>query len=284
MMHHIENVLVIVNHLKAEACEMLESVRNYLQDRNITVTVKQVENDDQIDDFENIDLAISLGGDGTVLYSSRVLSNRKIPILAVNLGDFGFITEVSQYEWIDAFEKYQKGYLGISKRIMLDVVLIRDGKKILCWNGLNDAVVGAAGTSKIIRLDVHLSKTPVGEYRADGVIISTPTGSTAYSAAAGGPILAPEMEAMILNPICPFTLSNRPLVVPGGEIINITVKEHQRTDVLLTVDGQYAQQLQPEDTISVKMSEKYALIIRSDKRNFYEVLRKKLNWSGGPDA
>ena len=284
MKHHIANVLIIVNHLKAEASGMLESVRKYLQDREINVTVKQVENDNQIDNFENIDLAVSLGGDGTVLYSSRVLSNRQIPILAVNLGDFGFITEVSQYEWIDAFEKYQKGYLGISKRIMLDVLLIRNGKKRLCWNGLNDAVVGATGTSKIIRLDVSLADTPVGEYRADGVIVSTPTGSTAYSAAAGGPILAPEMEAMILNPICPFTLSNRPLVVPGWENINITIKEHQRTDVLLTVDGQYAEQLRPEDTISIKMSERHALIIRSDKRNFYEVLRKKLNWSGGPDA
>jgi NAD+ kinase len=167
---------------------------------------------------------------------------------------------------------------------MLDVSVTRNGAELNSFTGLNDGVIGATGISKIVRLQISLSDTYVGGYRADGVIVSSPTGSTAYSAAAGGPILDPEMEAMIINPICPFTLSNRPIVVPGDKNIIIEVMEKQRTDILLTVDGQYAVELLPRDTIHIGLSEKRALIIRSDRRNFYEVLRTKLNWSGGPDA
>jgi NAD+ kinase len=145
-------------------------------------------------------------------------------------------------------------------------------------------VVSASGISRIVRLRLSLSQAYLGEYRADGMIVSTPTGSTAYSAAAGGPILEPEMEALIINPICPFTLSNRPLVVRGTETVHIEVMKKQRTDLNLTVDGQSTVPLKPGDTIEVRAGAKKAHIIRSDKRNFFEVLRSKLNWSGGPDA
>ena len=167
---------------------------------------------------------------------------------------------------------------------MLDIIVIRGGKQIAEFTGLNDGVVCSAGISKIVRLHLSLTDTELGDYRADGIIVSTPTGSTAYSAAAGGPILDPEMEAMIINPICPFTLSNRPIVVPGEEKVYIEIKSIQRTEVILTIDGQSTFPLLPEDCIEVKRAEKKALIIRSDKRNFYEVLRSKLKWSGGPDA
>ena len=137
---------------------------------------------------------------------------------------------------------------------------------------------------KITRLQVTLSGTAVGQYRADGVILSTPTGSTAYSMAAGGPILHPEMQALVLNPVCPFTLSNRPLVVPADEVVEITVEEPQRTEVMLTVDGQESLPLQPGDRVVLKRYEYSALIIQSDRRNFYEVLRNKLHWAGEPSA
>ncbi len=284
MKRAIRHVLIIENHHKQEAAALVTQIEKYLTEKRIQVTVKNVSECDNLSFLHDVDLAFSLGGDGTVLFSSRKLSQAQTPILAVNLGNFGFITEISKNEWRDAFEKYQAGFLGISKRVMVEATVQRGLKIVNSFLGLNDIVIGAAGISKIVTLHVSLSYTTLGEYRADGVILSTPTGSTAYSAATGGPILDPEMEAIIINPISPFTLSNRPIVVPGNEKVLVTVDKNQRTDVLLTVDGQYAIKLQPEDRITVTMSDKKASIIRSDKRNFYEVLRTKLNWSGGPDA
>jgi NAD+ kinase len=284
MARSIHNVLLIVNEHKPDAEVMRSRIEDYLESKNIRVDVCFVPAQKPPVRLEKYDLAFSLGGDGTVLFSSRTLSHVQIPILAINLGDFGFITEISKDEWKEAFEKYQRGLLGISKRIMLSVTVTRDNEEVSSYLGLNDAVIGAAGISKIVHLRLSLSGTTVGDYRADGVIISTPTGSTAYSVAAGGPILDPDMEAWIINPICPFTLSNRPLVIPSTQNIFIDVVERQRTGVMLTVDGQHAVELLPGDRISVSQSTRKALIVRSDRRNFYEVLRSKLNWSGGPDA
>ena len=144
-----------------------------------------------------------------------IAGGSEVPILAVNMGDFGFITEVSRSELDRHLEKYLDGRLWVSERLMLSVAVHRDGREIGAFLGLNEAVIGIKGISRMIRLKIFLSDTYMGRYRADGVIIATPTGSTAYSMAAGGPILHPEMEAFILTPICPFTLSNRPTVVPG---------------------------------------------------------------------
>jgi NAD+ kinase len=136
----------------------------------------------------------------------------------------------------------------------------------------------------LVRLDVGTESVRFGRYRADGLIVATPTGSTAYSVAAGGPILDPEMDAMILNPICPFTLSNRAIVIPPHETVIVQVEEEQRSEVLLTVDGQIVVPLEPGDRIAVRRAEKKALLVASDRSLFYRVLRTKLNWSGGPDA
>lgn len=231
-----------------------------------------------------MDLALVLGGDGTVLYSARHFSNKDIPILAINLGDIGFITEVAKNEWKDAFEKYEKGLLRISERIMLSASVYREGKCVFTEKGLNDTVISAAGISKIIKLHLALRNTRLGGYRADGVIIATPTGSTGYSVAAGGPIINPEMNAIIINPICPFTLSNRPIVVPGSETINLFIEENQRAEAILTLDGQNVFPLQNKDQVVIKTTQERAKIVQSDKRCFYEVLRTKLNWSGGDDA
>jgi len=225
-----------------------------------------------------------LGGDGTLLYCSQLLAGLDIPILAVNLGNFGFITEVTRTEWKEIFTKYSDGLVGVSSRIMLDVEVRRGGRRAARFLGLNEGVIISAGISKIVRLEAFLSHTYIGRYRADGIVIATPTGSTAYSLSAGGPILHPEMEAFILSPICPFSLSHRPLVVPAAESVEINVEPHQRTNVILTVDGQNEYRLAENDSVVFKKSEHAAHIVRSDKRNFYEVLRSKLNWSGEPNA
>jgi NAD+ kinase len=296
MKRKIRRALVIVNLVKEETQTLAAEVRADLERRGIEVNLSPV----QEGTFPHVDpatdLAITLGGDGTLLYAARILAAvgvasgsaptlaQEIPILAVNLGDFGFITEISRHEWAQALDKYLAGRLGVSRRIMFDAVVQRGGRAIACFSGLNDAVVRSSEYSRIVGLRLHLSSTYIARYRADGLILATPTGSTAYSMSAGGPILHPEMEAFILNPICPFTLASRPMVVPDREELAVEVEERQRTGIVLLVDGQEMYRLEPRDRVVFRKSERSTLIILSDKRNFYEVLASKLNWAGEPNA
>jgi NAD+ kinase len=294
MKKQIRRALVIVNLIKEETEELAAQVRAYLEQRGIQTSVAPVQDGTfpQVDPAT--DLAITLGGDGTLLYAARILASvggeegggaaQEIPILAVNLGDFGFITEISRQEWAQALDKYLAGKLGVSRRIMFDAVVQRGGRAIACFSGLNDAVVRSSEYSRIVGLRLHLSSTYIARYRADGLILATPTGSTAYSMSAGGPILHPEMEAFILNPICPFTLASRPMVVPDSEELVVEVEERQRTAVALQVDGQEMYRLQPGDRVLLRKSARSTLIILSDQRNFYQVLASKLNWAGQPNA
>jgi NAD+ kinase len=202
--------------------------------------------------------------------------------MPVNLGNFGFITEISKEEWKDAFEKYAAGVLRVGGRVLLRVRVFREGEEVFAATAMNDIVISSGSISKLVRLSAFVSGYPIGRYRADGVIVSTPTGSTAYSAAAGGPMLHPEMEAMQLVPICPFSLSNRPLVIPASEEVSIEVEEGQRTDVLLTADGQDVFPLREHDVIHASVAETRIGIVQSDRRTFYTILKEKLGWSGGP--
>lgn len=279
----VERVLIIANLHKGRAGELAAEIQDELTRRGIQTVVFTFEGKPNSPPLDGYDLAFSLGGDGTVLFASRTLAGTGTPIIGVNLGDFGFLTEIGEQEWADALEEYINSRLPVAERIMQRVTVARGGGCIAEFVGLNDTVISAAGIAKIIRLSVWVGENLLGRYRADGIIIATPTGSTAHSAAAGGPILSPEMDAMIVNPICPFTLSHRPVVVPGGEQISIKVEEQQRSDVLLTVDGQLVQPLEAGDSICVTRSELCARIVRSRQRGFFEVLRSKLNWSAGPD-
>lgn len=284
MTRNISKVIIVANLRKDGAAILIDEISSYLKDLGIEVVVFSYPGKTEIPELETADLVFSLGGDGTVLFSSRIVESMSIPILAVNIGDFGFITEISKQEWKSAFTKYQNGQLNLSRRVMIKVMVERDGISVAFHKGLNDAVISSNGIPNIIKLNLQINETNLGKYRADGIIVATPTGSTAYSISAGGPILDPEMEALIINPICPFTLSNRPIVVSGNEVIHITVEEGQRADVILSVDGQDAYPLKAGDQIIVERSQTKALLIRSDKRNFYDILRSKLNWSGGANA
>ncbi|MFP4637082.1 MAG: NAD(+)/NADH kinase [Spirochaetaceae bacterium] len=280
----VKKVLLIANAEKDDAMEVTGDVRSYLENQGVEVVTFAFRGKPAQPVLEDYDLAISLGGDGTVLFSSRILYSHSIPILPVNLGNFGFITEVTREEWVGAFECYRSGMIEARDRLLIKVGVHRDGSRIGEFVGLNDTVISAYGISKIVKLSVWISGEFLGHYRADGIIVATPTGSTAYSAAAGGPILHPEMQAIILNPICPFTLSHRPLVMSGQETVVIEVEPEQRTGVIMTVDGQSDIPLVPGDRIVVSANEEAARIVQSSKRTFYEVLRTKLNWSGGHSA
>ena len=284
MRKRIHRAIIFVNSLKEEAVALRKEVEQYLRRLSIASETISVDETKLPSIPKNTDLAITLGGDGTLLYGARCLAGCNVPILAVNLGDFGFITEISSSEWADVLTNYLDGRLGVSRRVMFDAELRRGDNALQSFSGLNDAVVRAGDFARIIALRVHLSNTYVARYRADGLIVATPTGSTAYSMSAGGPILHPEMEAFILNPICPFTLSNRPIVIPAEETCILEVEAIQRTEILLVIDGQEICKLEPQDRVVFSKSAKHTLIIQSDKRNFYEVLRSKLNWAGEPNA
>ncbi len=280
----IRRVLTVINSRKGDAPAVVRSIEEFARSHDMAVAALDFADCGPSAAPDGVDMAISLGGDGTLLACARMLSARPIPILAVNMGDFGFITEVSKGELFETWERFLDGGLGVSERLMLSVVVHREGKQAGSFVGLNEAVIGIVGISRMIRLQIFLSDAYMGRYRADGVIVATPTGSTAYSMAAGGPILHPEMDAFILTPICPFTLSNRPTVVPAREILRIDVEEPQKVDAVLTIDGQEIFPLRPRDSVTIRSAPHKARIVHNDRRTFYDVLRTKLNWAGEPNA
>ena len=280
----IRKVLTVVNSQKSDVASVVRTIEDFSRARGITVASLDYSDHPPKEKLADVDLAISLGGDGTLLSCARMLASLGVPILAVNIGDFGFITEVSRHELVETWEKLLAGQLGISERLMLAVSVRRGDAELASFVGLNETVIGIKGISRLIRLKIYLSDTYMARYRADGLIVATPTGSTAYSMAAGGPILHPEMEAFILTPICPFTLSNRPTVVPATEILRVEVEESQKVDVVLTVDGQISFPLLPKDCIMIRRAPHKARIVHTDRRGFYDVLRAKLNWTGEPHA
>ncbi|MDR0589680.1 MAG: NAD(+)/NADH kinase [Spirochaetaceae bacterium] len=289
-MPELKRALLIVNLHKINAPILAEEITGELRRRNIEAESLAYEGISEFKRQEPYDICFSLGGDGTVLYAARTMAPQGTPILPINLGSLGFIAAVHPDEWEAVFDRWLRLEAPISRRLMLEITVERQGKIVARSACLNDAVIAASGIAKLIRLQVASdtafprNHVRVGHFRSDGLIVATPTGSTAYSVAAGGPILDPEIEAVIINPICPFTLSNRPMVVPAHETITVEVEEEQRSGVLLTVDGQITEPLEPRDRVFIQKAPSQALLIASDREVFYRVLRSKLNWSGGPDA
>lgn len=281
----IRRVFVLLNRARAGAA-VIAGVRDFFREQRVAVVEAEIGTAAAPPAAARgpVDLAVSLGGDGTLLQCARLLAGSDVPILPVNLGTVGFITEVSAAEWRRTYLAYAAGERRLSTRLMVNARVTRGGAEAANLDGLNDAVIAASGRSRIARLRVRLAGTWVANYRADGMIFATPTGSTAYSMAAGGPILHPEMAAFVITPICPFTLANRPLLVPADEPVLVEVEAAQRTEISLTVDGVEAVPLQPGDRIALSRSVHRTHIIRSAERNFYQVLRSKLDWAGEPRA
>ncbi len=278
-------VLIIANLEKTEAARVAESVAAALARLGVESTSYLYSGDpDGPPRAEGSDLVISLGGDGTVLYAARIAAPLGIPVLPINLGRLGFIAEIGLDDWAEALAAWKRGELPVSERLMLSVQYWHGESCASSYWAMNDATVSAQGIAKLIGFGIRLADSTLVRYRADGVIVATPTGSTAYNLAAGGPVLHPEMEAMIINPVCPFTLSNRPLVVPAKEAIEISIEEGRRTSAMLTIDGQETCPLLPGDRIRISGAERKARIFVSDKLTFYELLRSKLAWSGGAPA
>jgi NAD+ kinase len=263
---------------KAHAQALAEAIRSELDRRNIPCGAFSFDRNSGFVAGAGYGLAFSLGGDGTVLYAARTMAPLGVPVFPVNLGTLGFIAAIHAEEWLEVFESWLQGTADLSPRLMLNAAVQRKGREVFREICLNDVVISASGIARIIRLRVMSADMSLGEYRSDGLIVATPTGSTAYSVAAGGPILDPELEALIINPICPFTLSHRPMVLPAGETVTVEVGAEQRSGVLLTVDGQVTEALEPGDKILIAKAPRPALLVASGRGSFYQALSTKLSW------
>ena len=226
---------------------------------------------------EGLELLVVLGGDGTLLSATRALAGQRVPILAVNLGGLGFLTSVTREELYPVLEQVLDGRHNTSERMMLDAHTFRNGKVVERQTALNDAVINKAALARMLDFDLYVDSAPVGRYRADGLIVATPTGSTAYSLAAGGPIVHPQLDAFVITPICPHMLTNRPLVIPDTARVEIDIVAGEEP-VYLTLDGQIGFQLQPSDRVVVTKSKNRVAFIRSPQKTYFEVLRSKLRW------
>jgi NAD+ kinase len=225
----------------------------------------------------SVDLLIVLGGDGTLLSAARLAADRKVPILAVNLGGLGFLTTVSQEEIYTILEEIFSGKHRISERVMIEATIVRGGAVINRQIALNDAVLNKAALARIMDLELRVDGEYVTTYKSDGLILSTPTGSTAYSLAAGGPIVYPIVEAFVVTPICPHTLTNRPLVIPDSAKIEIDFKAEDDA-VFLTLDGQVGIELVRGDHIVVQKAPEKLYLVRPAKKTYFQILRNKLKW------
>ena len=223
------------------------------------------------------DLCVVIGGDGTLLMAARALAPHPRPILGVNLGGLGFLTETGPDEMEKVLAEILAGRYELDRRIGLEVSVVRGGRTIMRRSTLNDAVINKSALARIIEIDLSIDREPVTTYKSDGLIISTPTGSTAYSLSAGGPIVHPNLEAFLITPICPHTLSLRPLVVPDRSIAEMSLRAGD-SEVYLTLDGQVGHPLKQKDRVRVRRSRQPILMVRSPRRSYFEVLRQKLHW------
>jgi NAD+ kinase len=223
------------------------------------------------------DLAVVLGGDGTLLAAARSLGERQIPIVAINYGGLGFLTEVTLTEMYPALERVLDGQFVADHRMMMEVEVHRGVQQLVHYRALNDAVINKGTLSRIIDLEACVDGQYVSSFRSDGLIIATPTGSTAYNLSAGGPIIFPTMSAMIITPICSHTLTNRPIVVSGDVKIDVTLKSTQ-DEVHLSVDGQVGLPLQGGDRVRLAKSHVAVQLIAPTGKNYFDVLRGRLKW------
>jgi NAD+ kinase len=223
------------------------------------------------------DLLIVLGGDGTLLSAARLVAELQVPILAVNLGSMGFLTTVPQDEIYQILEEIFAAKHRVSERVMLEARIVRGGAVIRRQIALNDAVLNKAALARIMDVTLRVDGEYVITYKADGLILSTPTGSTAYSLAAGGPIIYPTVESFVVTPICPHTLTHRPLVIPDTAKIEIDFQAEDDA-VFLTLDGQIGIELQQGDHIIVRKAQEKLRLVRPAKKTYFEILRNKLKW------
>ena len=276
-------IAVVAKRVSQEALETAVELAHWLRRRQLGValeeTILEANPEVQAEAFdrsETYDLVVVLGGDGTLLSVARSLAD-SIPILGVNMGNLGFLTEVPRSELYPSVMKFLEGDYEVDARALLDVSLRRASGEEMSYRVLNDAVINKSALARIIELVVTVDGHRVATYRSDGLIISTPTGSTAYNLAAGGPILNPQLPVVVVTPICPHTLTLRPIVVPDSASVELRL-ETSHEEVYLTLDGQEGTQIEYGDTIRLRRSNDVVRLVKTSDRTFYDNLRDKLRW------
>lgn len=257
---------IIHNTEKDVAVGFYEKVKKFLKDRDVEIF--------GIQDFQILDFAVVIGGDGTLLRAAKTLvNNPKIDIIAINAGSLGFLTEISIQDGLNAIERYLSGNYRVKSRRMLEVRL-----KDKVYDALNEVVISKGGVmTKLLRIGVYSNGEYMNTYRADGLIISTPTGSTAYSMAAGGPIVTPGLKAMVITPIAAHNLTARPVVINGDEILTIKIKDKERIGYAV-IDGETCSKIHCEDIVTVAYAGKKINLVLPEELNYYGILRETLKW------
>jgi NAD+ kinase len=224
-----------------------------------------------------VDVVFVLGGDGTMLSVSRSVAEKGVPILGINLGSMGFITEINKDELYDVVDRILAGDCAIEERLMLTAKILRAGEEISGYTVLNDVVINKGALARIIDMETFINGKYVTTFKADGLIVSTPTGSTAYSLSASGPIIYPTLDSIVLTPICPHTLTNRPILLPHDFRIEVALRTLSE-DVYLTLDGQIGAPLRMDDVIEISQAEYKTRLLIPYERDYFEILRNKLRW------
>jgi NAD+ kinase len=287
----IKRIGIVVKPHQQDALKTVCEVVSWLGERGISVIgppgleAERIEHEtgcavevvDPDDLAAKVDLMLVLGGDGTMIGTSRMVRDTEVPVLGVNYGGLGYLAEFRVEELYAALAAILEGNYVIEKRVMLAVELRRGEVQVSRNRVLNDIVINKSALARIVEIEAYLNQQFVNSFRADGLIVSTPTGSTAYNLSAGGPVIYPSMNAVVITPICPFTLSNRPIVVPDESLIELRLKTPNE-DVALTLDGQVGFPLKPEDRVLIRKSKATFNLVQPMNRNYFEVLRDKLRW------
>jgi NAD+ kinase len=287
----IKRIGLVLKPHQPDALKTICELATWVADRDITLfggpeiereqiqqqtgcSVHEVSNDKLAHD---VDLILVLGGDGTMIAAARLMGDREVPVLGVNFGGLGYLAEFRIGELYSALESILSGNYRLDQRVMLDVELLRGDLRVTSNRVLNDVVINKSALARIIEIEAYLNHQFVNSFRADGLIVSTPTGSTAYNLSAGGPVIYPSMNVVVITPICPFTLSNRPIVVPDDAVIELCLKTQQE-EVALTLDGQVGFPLNVEDRVVIRKSATTFNLVQPMNRNYFDVLRDKLRW------
>ena len=274
------SVGIIYKHRHKPARLEAKKLEEWFKKRGIEAFSEEVESKGSSVIPRSVDWVVVLGGDGTLLGAARRIGQYGIPILGVNLGGLGFLTSIPFKRLYPVVEMMLDGSVEMESRIMLEAKVLRKDEEVCRFQVLNDVVINKMALARIIDLDVIINEEFLTTFKADGLIISTPTGSTAYNLAAGGPILYPTMETLIITPICPFTLTNRPIIIPDTSIVKIKMGKETEETVTLTFDGQVGFDLCYEDNVLIYKSEEKIKLLRPPDHSYFNILRTKLMWGG----
>lgn len=285
----MESIGIIYKYRHKPAKKEALKLESWLQDRGLTVYLEEMAPPDRLASTtpshyripESVDWLVVLGGDGTLLGAARQVGRYGVPILGVNLGGLGFLAEIPLKKLYASVEMMLEGKLEWDSRLMLEALVLRGDEEAFRSVVLNDVVINKSALARILDMNVHIDDQFLTTFRADGLIVSTPTGSTAYSLSAGGPIVYPALSNIILSPICPFTLTNRPIILSEAATVRIEIANNVYEEVALTLDGQVGFDLVSGDRVLIYKSDQRILLIKSPYQTYFEILRTKLGWGGG---